>query len=177
MARNRLENLPALTPKDQVKFVICSRQDYDWSKEFLREHGVAQRCQVLFSPSYGRITGTQIWRIGYWRIVSRSAFSFSSTKCCGATFLANESRGGIAVGRTRFRYGTGDGARQGFACHALSVHYGQRHGAELDAAKRVAAALGALEHRVMGVDLAGIGGSAMTDLKIAVPERPPPAFP
>jgi 7-cyano-7-deazaguanine synthase len=50
------------------------------------------------------------------------------------------------------------------------VHYGQRHSAELAAAARVAQALGAVEHRVMGVDLAGIGGSALTDPDIAVPE-------
>jgi 7-cyano-7-deazaguanine synthase len=61
---------------------------------------------------------------------------------------------------------------QGFECHALSVHYGQRHSAELDAARRVAAALGARDHRVMSVDLAGIGGSALTDTSIAVPEAP-----
>jgi 7-cyano-7-deazaguanine synthase len=61
---------------------------------------------------------------------------------------------------------------QGFQCHALSVHYGQRHSAELDAAKRVASALGAREHRIMGVDLAGIGGSALTDASLAVPESP-----
>lgn len=59
---------------------------------------------------------------------------------------------------------------QGFRTFALSVHYGQRHVAELEAAQRVAAALGAHEHRVMGVDLAGIGGSALTDLAVAVPE-------
>jgi 7-cyano-7-deazaguanine synthase len=59
---------------------------------------------------------------------------------------------------------------QGFECFALSVHYGQRHSAELDAAKRLAAALGAAQHRVMRVDLAGIGGSALTDASIAVPE-------
>jgi 7-cyano-7-deazaguanine synthase len=61
---------------------------------------------------------------------------------------------------------------QGFRTFALSVHYGQRHAAELAAARRVAAALGAHEHRVMGVDLAGIGGSALTDGRIAVPETP-----
>jgi 7-cyano-7-deazaguanine synthase len=60
---------------------------------------------------------------------------------------------------------------QGFECYALSVHYGQRHSAELDAARRVAAALGARDHRVMSVDLAGIGGSALTDASIAVPEH------
>jgi 7-cyano-7-deazaguanine synthase len=59
---------------------------------------------------------------------------------------------------------------QGFICHALSVDYGQRHAAELDAACRVAAAGGAREHRIMRVDLAGIGGSALTDRAIAVPE-------
>jgi 7-cyano-7-deazaguanine synthase len=58
----------------------------------------------------------------------------------------------------------------GFRCHALSVAYGQRHVVELAAAERVAAALGAVEHRVMSVDLAGIGGSALTDLRLAVPE-------
>jgi 7-cyano-7-deazaguanine synthase len=59
---------------------------------------------------------------------------------------------------------------QGFTTHALSVHYGQRHVAELEAARRVAAAQGAHEHRVMGIDLAGIGGSALTDPAVAVPE-------
>jgi 7-cyano-7-deazaguanine synthase len=66
---------------------------------------------------------------------------------------------------------------QGFECYALSVHYGQRHSAELDAARKVAAALGAHEHRVMGVDLAGIGGSALTDAGIAVPESPTAGIP
>jgi 7-cyano-7-deazaguanine synthase len=65
----------------------------------------------------------------------------------------------------------------GFETLALSVHYGQRHAAELDAAKTVARALGAREHRVMGVDLAGIGGSALTDVDVAVPESPGPGIP
>ncbi len=66
---------------------------------------------------------------------------------------------------------------QGFECHALSVHYGQRHSAELDAARNIAASLGAREHRVMGVDLAGIGGSALTDVGLAVPEAPTSGIP
>jgi 7-cyano-7-deazaguanine synthase len=61
-------------------------------------------------------------------------------------------------------------AASGYRCHALSVRYGQRHYAELDAAKRIAAALGAVEHRIMSVDLAGIGGSALTDPALAIPE-------
>ena len=60
---------------------------------------------------------------------------------------------------------------RGFECYALSVEYGQRHSAELDAARRVAASLSARDHRVMRVDLAGIGGSALTDSSIAVPEQ------
>jgi 7-cyano-7-deazaguanine synthase len=59
---------------------------------------------------------------------------------------------------------------RGFECYALSVHYGQRHSAELAAARQIALALGAREHRIMGVDLAGIGGSALTDPSIAIPE-------
>jgi 7-cyano-7-deazaguanine synthase len=66
---------------------------------------------------------------------------------------------------------------RGFACHALSVDYGQRHAAELDAARRVASAGGAREHRIMRVDLAGIGGSALTDRAIAVPESPSEGIP
>ena len=66
---------------------------------------------------------------------------------------------------------------RGFECYALSVHYGQRHSAELDAARRIAASLGAREHRVMGVDLAGIGGSALTDANVAVPESPTAGIP
>lgn len=61
---------------------------------------------------------------------------------------------------------------QGLRCHALSVDYGQRHRAELHAADRVAKALGAHEHRTLRIDLGGIGGSALTDASIAVPESP-----
>lgn len=60
---------------------------------------------------------------------------------------------------------------RGYECYALSVAYGQRHHAELDAAARVAAALGAREHRLMHVDLGSLGGSALTDPAIAVPEH------
>ena len=58
---------------------------------------------------------------------------------------------------------------EGFACYCLSIDYGQRHRAELDAARRVARALGAVEHRVTALDLTAFGGSALTDASIAVP--------
>ena len=57
----------------------------------------------------------------------------------------------------------------GFETYALSVAYGQRHAAELDAARRIATALGAREHRVASVQLGQFGGSALTDDKIPVP--------
>jgi 7-cyano-7-deazaguanine synthase len=59
--------------------------------------------------------------------------------------------------------------QQGFSCHALSVDYGQRHVAELAAAAVIAQALGAAAHRVVTLDLAQFGGSALTDRSIAVP--------
>jgi len=66
---------------------------------------------------------------------------------------------------------------EGYACHALSFAYGQRHEAELAAARRVATAIGAVQHRVMTIDLAAFGGSALTDPSIAVPETPSDGIP
>jgi 7-cyano-7-deazaguanine synthase len=66
---------------------------------------------------------------------------------------------------------------EGYVCHALSFDYGQRHRAELIAAARVAKALGAVEHRTMKIDFAGIGGSALTDANIAVPQVPQTGIP
>ena len=55
-ARNRIDNFGLLTPRDQLKFVICSREDYDWSKAFLLEHGLSERARILFSPSYNEVS-------------------------------------------------------------------------------------------------------------------------
>lgn len=65
----------------------------------------------------------------------------------------------------------------GFHCHALSFDYGQRHAAELRAAARVATSLGAVEHRVMTIDLAAFGGSALTDRRLNVPDSPTAGIP
>ncbi|HXH65305.1 MAG TPA: 7-cyano-7-deazaguanine synthase QueC [Mariprofundaceae bacterium] len=64
--------------------------------------------------------------------------------------------------------------RQGWECHTVAFDYGQRHRIELDAAARVSASLGAASHRVIRVDLAAIGGSALTD-DIAVPKDQAPS--
>lgn len=66
---------------------------------------------------------------------------------------------------------------QGFACHAVSFDYGQRHKAELVAAAALVQTMGAVEHKVIKFDLAGIGGSALTDASLAVPEHPTQGIP
>ena len=63
---------------------------------------------------------------------------------------------------------------QGYYCHALSVMYGQRHAAELEAARAVARVLGAAEHKIIHLGLGTIGGSALTDPSIPVPVAPTP---
>lgn len=65
----------------------------------------------------------------------------------------------------------------GYTCYSMSFDYGQRHRAELQAAERVAQQLGVIEHKVIGLDLNGMGGSALTDASIAVPETPGEGIP
>lgn len=66
---------------------------------------------------------------------------------------------------------------EGRKCHCLTADYGQRHRVEVAAAARVAAALGAVAHRVFALDLAQFGGSALTDPGIAIPQSPAPGIP
>lgn len=66
---------------------------------------------------------------------------------------------------------------RGHRCHALSFDYGQRHRVELEAARRVAAVLGAVEHRILALPIGDFGGSALTDPAIAVPEQPASGIP
>lgn len=70
-----------------------------------------------------------------------------------------------------------EAVHQGYECHALSFRYGQRHAAELAAAARVAGALGAASHRVIGIELDAVGGSSLTDEGMAVPEAPTEGIP
>ncbi len=59
-ARNRVENFEYLGRRDQLKFVICSRDDYDWSKAFLAEHSLDTKCGVLFSPSFTEVPAANL---------------------------------------------------------------------------------------------------------------------
>ena len=60
LARNRYDNIPLLTQRDQVKFVIVDRQDYEWARTQLRERNLAERCEVLFSPAYEQLPAQQL---------------------------------------------------------------------------------------------------------------------
>jgi len=71
--RNRLENIALLTARDQVKFVICSRGDYDWAKAMLAEHALDARCEVLFSPSYTEVPPREL---AEWIIADRLPVRF-----------------------------------------------------------------------------------------------------
>jgi 7-carboxy-7-deazaguanine synthase len=71
--RNRLENLSLLRPDDQLKFVICSRDDYEWSKEFLAAHTLHGRCHILFSPSYTEISPREL---AEWMLADRLKVRF-----------------------------------------------------------------------------------------------------
>ena len=58
--RNLYANIPQLARKDQVKFVICDRADYEWSRAKLAEYQIDQRCEVLFSPCHGQLNPTEL---------------------------------------------------------------------------------------------------------------------
>src|SRR5688500_11058923 len=60
VARNRWDNLPLLTAHDQVKFVLCGRADYEWARGIVVEHDLAERCDVLFSPSKDELAAREL---------------------------------------------------------------------------------------------------------------------
>ena len=60
MDRNRYENLDHLNSQDQIKFVLCSRSDYDWAKQLLLDKQLHERCEVLFSPVHGEINAHEL---------------------------------------------------------------------------------------------------------------------
>jgi 7-carboxy-7-deazaguanine synthase len=59
-AKNRLANLAHLTPRDQIKFVICDRRDYDWTKDMIATQDLAAKCELLLSPAWGRQDPAQL---------------------------------------------------------------------------------------------------------------------
>lgn len=59
-AKNRYENIEHLSPQDQVKFIIASRDDYDWSVAVIEKYALLERCMVFFSPCFGKIEATEL---------------------------------------------------------------------------------------------------------------------
>ena len=60
VSRNRFENLPQLTPRDQIKFVLCDRADYEWAKDLINEQHLASRCEILLSPSHTQLSAREL---------------------------------------------------------------------------------------------------------------------
>jgi 7-carboxy-7-deazaguanine synthase len=60
MEKNRWENLALLTPHDEIKFVLCDENDYQWAKQILQQYHLAEKCIVLFSPAHGMLNATQL---------------------------------------------------------------------------------------------------------------------
>ncbi|MET0050064.1 MAG: 7-carboxy-7-deazaguanine synthase QueE [Candidatus Thiodiazotropha sp.] len=71
--KNRLANLQVLRPADQIKFVIADREDYEWSREMLTTHRLAQQCEVLFSPVHGDLEPA---RLAEWILEDRLEVRF-----------------------------------------------------------------------------------------------------
>lgn len=74
-ARNHWDNLPLLTRHDQLKFVICSRDDYEWAKGVLQSQQLDARCEVLFSPSYTQVAPRDL---AEWIIADRLPVRFQT---------------------------------------------------------------------------------------------------
>lgn len=58
--KNRWGNLPLLNPHDEIKFVLCDENDYQWAKQTLRQHSLSEKCEVAFSPAHGALDATQL---------------------------------------------------------------------------------------------------------------------
>lgn len=58
--KNRWENLPLLTQHDEIKFVLCDENDYQWAKQIVQQHQLAEKCTVLFSPAHDELNATQL---------------------------------------------------------------------------------------------------------------------
>jgi 7-carboxy-7-deazaguanine synthase len=72
-ARNLWSNLQYLKPEDEVKLVLCNREDYDWAKQILIEHGIVAKCPVLFSPVYRQVDARAL---GEWILADKLPVRF-----------------------------------------------------------------------------------------------------
>ena len=167
-------NLRRLTRDDQVKFVIKDRADYEFARDVVTRERLADRvgggAVLAGARRAGRAASSPTWILAdrlpvrlqlqahkyIWRQTTRGVVMRASGRARSSGGL--DSYTAAAVAR-----------RDGFELYALSIHYGQRHARELEAARAVARALGVARHVEIDLDLSRFGGSALTD-DIAVPE-------
>ena len=160
--------------------MICDANDYAWARDVTAEHDLSARVgEVLFSPSYTELPAVQL---AEW--ILRDRLRGADADPAAQSAVGQRARSMTARRAIVLLSGGLDSATtlaiardEGFRLHALSFRYGQRHAVELEAAARVAKALGAVEHRSITIDLAAFGGSALTDHSIAVPETPSTGIP
>src|SRR5581483_1623975 len=119
------------------------------------------------------------WPTGSSPTACRCACSCSCTRSCGGTSLDAKPKKAVVLLSGGLDSATvlAIARSEGYQAYALSVSYGQRHAAELQAAERVAQRLGAVALQRMQVNLDAVGGSALTDRSIAVPETPGSGIP
>ncbi len=86
-ARNHWPNIDLLHSRDQVKFVICSREDFEWAQNIVRVHRLDTRCEVLYSPSYGQVHPTEL---AEWILQARAPVRFQQQL---HKILWNDARG------------------------------------------------------------------------------------
>ncbi len=160
-----------LTTHDAVKIVICDRADYDWARAVLAKYSLAVSGVFL-----AELRGAAGWHAR--RLDSHGSLARALASAVAQSPMGQRA-GALAMTRSVVLLSGGlDSATalalvraRGDECHTLAFDYGQRHRAELAAARRVSNALGAAAHREIRVSLGDIGGSALTDPRIAVPKH------
>ena len=173
--RNRYEQLALLRPEraDQVRVVRPRGLRVEPAKRS-SVCSSRERCSVLFSPSHDQLPARQLadgsWTIGC-QCAQIQLHKYLWGNEPGTLNRARQRRGRAALGRAGFRHGPGAGrAVRDSSATRCRWRTGSGMQSELAAAARVARSQARREHRIMRVDLAGIGGSALTDWSIALPE-------
>ena len=99
VARNRWDNLPLLTAHDQVKFVLCGRDDYEWARDVVAEHGLSRALRRAVLAELRRSSRRAIWPTGSSPTACRCASRCSCTSCCGTTSRDADCVGAIQLNR------------------------------------------------------------------------------